>query len=1445
MKKFFNLSFPQKSIMLTENFYKNTNVNNICGTAIIKEKINFEILEKAIRTVLTHNQSFWIRFTMNKNVIKQYLSPLHDFSIEIVDIEDEEEIENIEKSMSQKVYEILDSDLFEFKIFRLPKGSGGFILNIHHFIADSWTLGLTCREIIIEYSTLLGKNVQNIQNEYYDYFDFLKEEEEYKQSKKFLKDKEYWNNLLTREINPAILPSDIFNDSSNISSIGERLVFSISKNKMKLITDFCAQNKISTFNFLTAIYSIYISKIINSNYFSIGTPILNRTNYKEKNMTGMFINIVPLFFDIDKNIDFNTYTSGISRDTISMLRHQKYPYQLMLEELRKKDSSIPNLYNIVLSYQLTKSGADEGIDYKTRWAFSGSCTDDLTIQFLDLDKENKLNVMYDFKKLKFSSDYIRNMHTRIIDVINQVLKNPNILIKDINVITKYESDKILKKFNDTSVRYDKKNNVIKQFKNIVKKFPNKIAIISNEERISYKELDEESDYLANYMINKGINHGDIVGVMINRGIRLSISILAILKAGAAYLPIDPEYPIDRIEYMLNDSDAKLLLVSNKTNDLLKHMDKKINVSDEDIYEGNIDKVKESIKRIMPDDLIYVIYTSGSTGKPKGVMLKHINIINFLEGTKREIDFSPEKIMCSITTICFDIFVLEFWGSLVSGMTLVLANENEQSNYKKLNTLCFVNKVDMIQTTPSRFKHIIDTIEKIPGNFLNNIKDIMVGGEALPKDLVQKFSRYSNANIYNMYGPTETAVWSTIKKIKNANNITIGRPISNTTCYILNNDGNPLPPYIPGELYIGGDGVSNGYINRDDLTKEKFIKSPFIKKETIYNTNDLAYFLDNGDIVHLGRTDFQVKIRGYRIELEEIENRLVKFDGIKNAVVTPDKNMDYLICYYIADNEINTEEASNFLLEDLPNYMIPALYHKMKRFPLTPNGKLDRKSLPKIELQKTKSKTGETKVEKLLSKIVAEVLDEENISSDKIDVNAPFITLGLDSLGIIQVQTKLLQYHYVLNTQDFYKCNTIKSLAENIDNNIYTYKEQDAQVPVRFRHTFDEIITKIDEKVSDTRFLGNVFLTGANGFIGIHILRELLRNQDIKVYCLVRSKKDNDSKFRLIQKYKFYFDEDISKLIGKKIFVYDGNIVKEDIGLNIDDLNTIKDNVSTVIHTAARVKHYGDYDEFNAINTNGTKNLLEFAFQNKLRFIHLSSVSVSGNYLVKQDNRNIEFTENNLFIGQNYTDNVYVNSKFEAEKIVLQYMEKGLTAQIHRLGILSGRYRDGVFQENIKENAFYSRIKTMIVLGMVSEKMMDQKIEFTPVDLCTRDIVALAKNKIADNKIYHLYNHNFVKIKDIINVLKTFDININVVSNQALQKRVLEISESSNELDLIGIINDIGNTDDNELLLNYSYTVNIRSDYTQKYLHLLKCDWNDNDQKYLKKIIRYMRKVGFI
>ena len=768
----------------------------------------------------------------------------------------------------------------------------------------------------------------------------------------------------------------------------------------------------------------------------------------------------------------------------------------------------------------------------------------------------------------------------------------------------------------------------------------------------------------------------------------------------------------------------------------------------------------------------------------------------------------------------------------------LAKKCEQDlslKFSEIDELCEKNNITVMQTTPSRILSIIKQKKHI--NFINNLKILMLGGEALPKNIVDKILQYPNIQLFNMYGPTETTVWSTIKQITNNTDISIGKPLANTQCYILNNDLKLLPPYTPGILYIGGDGVSKGYYNLPNLTLEKFIYSPYDTNKIIYNTGDLAYYDTHGEIFHLGRNDFQVKIRGYRIELEEIENQILSYPNILETAVISDTT--YLICYYTSSSKINESDLINYLLKNLPDYMIPSDFIKLDKMPLTPNGKLNRKLLPKLVKSELIEEPPVTENEKILANVLSTILHKEITN-----VNTSFMVLGLDSLGIIQAQSALLSYNINLTTHHFYKYSTIKKLAENININESNDFKKTFDIPDKFKHYPDELLAKISSFNLDENILGNVFLTGSNGFIGIHILNEILTTTSNKIFCLVRGENTEIRYNKLINSYKYYFNEDLTPLLNNRVFIIGGDMTYKNLNMSEEDLKILQTEITTIINTAATVKHYGNIQDFEKNNILGTKNISELAFTNNIRLIHLSSISVSGNYLVKQNNRNTDFSENDLYIGQQYEENNYVYSKLESEKVILDYMSKGLTAQIQRIGIVSGRLSDGFFQKNIQENAFYNRIKSIINMAAISNEMSLQKIEFTPVDLCAKAIVKLAKNSIANNKIFNVYNHHLINIYKLIDTLKDFNININILNSQDFNDHILDLSRKNNS-SISGIINDFNYNENNLLTINYNYTVNIHSKYTRNYLHLLNFDWPSLDTNYLTKILTHMKNVDFI
>ena len=1345
----FELTNPQKPIWLTEQMYSDTNINNVCGVLTVKEDLNVQKFILAINKFIAMNDSYRLRLTINSGEIFQYFSDYSYTDFPVVFLNSEEELETLKKSTCKKPFSLLDSPLFTFTVFKLNNGFGGFVLNSHHIISDAWSSGLSVNSIIDIYNSLLvNKDSDIICSNNYSYKEFILSERKYLNNSKYLQDKSYWLELFKDMPESATIPytkSEIPITQNQLQA--NRKMFELSSDILSQINCFCSKNKISLYNFFIAVFSLYISKVSSSNVFAVGTPILNRTNYAEKHMTGMFINTLPLKIEVDDNSNFCDFVSSIGLNIMSMLRHQKYSYQNILQDIRDiQESSIPGLYNVMISYQNTKMNSNNNlIEHESSWVFNQNIANDLDIHLFEWNDNSGLNIAYDYNMSKYDDIEMENIHNRILNMINQICTDDNVLLKNINVITKNDETKLLNLLCNTNTAYESSKTIHELFEKNVLTNPDKIAVIFEDETLTYSELNKKANSLANYLRNTlDVSSNSFIGIMTHRSLNMVVGLLGIIKSGAAYIPIDPDYPIDRIEYMLSHSNTKHLLVASSTKNLLSDFNLiDIELSDDNIIYKNYDN-SNLLNINSADDLIYTIYTSGSTGKPKGVMLTHKNINNYITGLTNIVDFKDDKIFVSVTTICFDIFVTELWACLLNNVKIILANEDEQKIPMKLNELCLKHNVNMIQTTPSRFNLILSEFcVSNHESFINNITDLMVGGESLPKTLLESLYKYSNLTVYNMYGPTETAVWSAIKKQPDINNITIGKPISNTQIYILDDNMNLLPPYSTGNLYIGGDGVSNGYLNRDDLTSAVFVKSPF-DNSIIYNTNDLAYAQYNGELVHLGRSDFQVKINGYRVEIGEIESVIQSYQNIISTAVIYNKD---LIGFYVSNINIDEEDLRNYMAMTLPNYMIPKYFIKLDTIPLTPNGKVDRKNdifknfkLPTKET--TQLILATNVLEEQVLSVVCKVLNVNIGITDNI------FTHGADSLSIIKIVSILYKYNIVINVQDFYTYPTIQLLCANINNTLLNDNNIDNTSYLNYQDVKN--ISNLKQHINYTNIGKDFLLTGATGFYGIHILAELLDTTDLNVYCLIRDKNNIDAKTRLLNNLSYYFDNKYSNLIDTRIFVINSDISAPDLNISNEDYSMLGNNISHVIHSAADVRHFGNYDTSKKANLTSTLNMIEFCKKFNIMLHHISTLTVSGYGLVDVTSNEI-FDENSFYIGQNYNDNIYVKSKYLSELAIFNELKNGLICNIYRLGNLTNRFSDSKLQLNYKENAFLNRLSIIKNTKMIPDFIKNSDIEISPVDICAKALICLITKEVPNNNlnIFNLYNPNIFDNADLV------------------------------------------------------------------------------------------------
>ncbi|MBN1050268.1 non-ribosomal peptide synthetase [Clostridium botulinum] len=829
-------------------------------------------------------------------------------------------------------------------------------------------------------------------------------------------EKEFWTNKICKDFSKTILPckNTKWGDKNCITVSN----FYIRKNDTFKIKSICKDSTEKIFMFLYSAITVLIYKYTNNKYVTIESPIFRQD--KEKNVINK---LIPFIQEVSEEFTFKELLLSSISNVEKSYNNGNYPFE-----------KICDLVNEFLGEdQLPLSDISFVLDNLQNVSYVEESKDKIIFIFSLEDKCISLNIKYD--ESTYSKYFIENLFRNFEQIISNILELGDIKIRDIDVLSKDERNKLLIEFNNTDKEHLNTMTINEAFEIQVEKTPEKIALVFNNIELTYKELNERANIFARVLRKEGVSKESIVGIIIGRSPEMIISILAILKAGAGYLPIDPNYPIERINYMLKDSKAKLVITEGKYIEKINNLCKIIDICKE-TWNGNC----ENLNRVNDENnLAYLIYTSGSTGTPKGVMIEHKNVINFIDGVSRNLIINNYSSILCITTISFDIFVLETLLPLTNGLKVILADENQQIDGQKLSQLIESNSVDIIQSTPSRMNVLMenDDFNKI----FHSIRMILLGGEQLTITLLQRLNKYNNLSIFNMYGPTETTVWSTMKKIDGQDKVTIGFPIQNTKIFMVN-EGNKLQPIgVPGELCISGDGVARGYLNNSNLTSEKFVSNPFEINKRMYKTGDLAKWLPNGEIEILGRIDHQVKIRGFRIELGEIETAILKLTGIKEVtVLAKGDDEKYLCAFYVSEVQHNKLELKSELKKFIPEYMIPSYFIQVENIPLTPNGKIDRLRLLKINEEIDKEVKYEDPIDPLEKKLVN--LYEDILKINNVGINHNFFDIGGNSLNATILVGRI---HRELNVEiplrEIFNLGTIKELSEYINaKEISAYKK---------------------------------------------------------------------------------------------------------------------------------------------------------------------------------------------------------------------------------------------------------------------------------------------------------------------------------------------------------------------------------------------------------------------
>jgi amino acid adenylation domain-containing protein len=979
---------------------------NINNAIRLRGKLNEEKFIESFKYLIKRYEILRTSFKPNElGEVRQFVLPAEEvnFQLNVVDFSqenNEDVIVNYISSLDDEAFDLENSPLIRATLLKEKEDEHILVVTLHHIVSDGWSMQIIMNDLIEAYGTLINgitikENRLNIQ--YKDYAEWCNTDD-YKSKNKL--SESYWLKKFSGDLQSLILPS--LNTRPLVQTFnGKTLNHTFSNDFLTKLKTLSVENNSTLFMTLMAGIKVLLHKYSSQNDIIVGTPIAGREHPDLEDQVGLFINTLPIRSKIEKEDTFLSFLKKERETLIEAYEHQDYPFDKLVNKLDlPRDDSRSALFDVFVVLQnqgqlqsFEQTVSTNELEFENYELANNTSQFDLCFLFVETEGLN-MEVVYNTDI--YDARFIQSVFNHFESLFDSVSWDSEQLIENISFLSTEEKHELLVTFNDTQVDHPTNKTLVDLFEDQVAITPCNVAVVFEEKELTYNELNERSNQLADYLrSNYKIQPDDLVGVKLERSEQMIVTIMGVLKSGGAYVPIDPEYPQERIDYIIEDSGCKVLIDKDT---LLKFKEK----------QG--DYTKKNLSRLTaPEDLAYVIYTSGSTGQPKGVIVENRSIVN--STISRQQVYENVKSFLLLSSFSFDSSIASIFSSLSSGAILHLISKEKVKNPVEVSEYIRRNEISHLLAVPSYYNLLIPELGKLE----NSLKQVIVAGELYPDALV---TRHFNADgladcdLFNEYGPTECSVWSTVYKHENSDEViqSIGKPIDNAQIYITNDSYKLAPNGVIGEILIGGAGLARGYLNNPELTSEKFVANPFVKGERLYKTGDLGKWLPDGNLAFIGRKDDQVKIRGYRIELGEIENTLLQGELVDEAIVlakedaTGDKN---LVAYVMSKEELNSADLRKSLSKQLPDCMVPSYFVQLEKFPLTPNGKVDKKALSSPD--GLGMITGVEYVEprnELEEKLVA--IWEDVLGREKIGVRDNFFDIGGHSLKATRLVSSISQ-----------------------------------------------------------------------------------------------------------------------------------------------------------------------------------------------------------------------------------------------------------------------------------------------------------------------------------------------------------------------------------------------------------------------------------------------------
>jgi amino acid adenylation domain-containing protein/non-ribosomal peptide synthase protein (TIGR01720 family) len=1036
------LSFAQQRLWFLAQLEGQSATYNVPAAVQITGNLKVDALAQTLVEIVRRHEILRTCFNEENGTPMQVIVADATVTLPVVDLQgfSNDEISTIVQRMAieeaKLPFDLDRTPNLRVKLLRLDSQSHVLLLNMHHIVADGWSMGVFIQEMSTLYQAFCSGTPSPLPELPIQYADYAVWQRQWLSGEELETKLNYWRQKLAGATPFLELPTDKLRPPVQTFR-GDRLSFQLTKNLTEKLNSLSQKLGVTPFMTLLAAFATLLYRYSGQNDVSIGTPIANRNRKEIEPLIGFFVNTLVLRTRLEGNPSFSELLNQVRQLTLEAYEHQDVPFEQVVEALQpQRHLNHSPLFQVMFTLQNAPTGQLElpGLTLTPLEIETAIAKFDLTLSMQETPEG--LIGIWEYNSDLFEADTIARMALHFQTLLEAVVANPQQQIASLPMLADKERHQLLVEWNDTTTDYPTSQNIHQLFEQQVQRTPDELAVVYETASLTYRELNARANQLANYLRSLGVKPDVLVGICVERSLEMVIGLLGILKAGGAYVPLDPDYPAERLSYMLSDSQVSVLLTQQNLVDSLPQYGARVICLDTDWKIIVTQSDENLVSDATPSNLAYVIYTSGSTGKPKGVMISHRAICNHMFWMQTAFPLNAADKVLQKTPFSFDASIWEFYAPLLAGAQLVMTRPGGHQDSEYLIEAIAKYKITILQVVPSLLQMLL---ESQGFETCKSLRRVFCGGEAIPVELVKRFKEKLNADLHNLYGPTEATIDATFFTCTSNTPqqiVPIGRPIANTQTYILDSHLQPVPIGVPGELHISGAGLAQGYLNRPDLTKEKFIPNPFSEScnSRLYKTGDLARYLADGNIEYLGRIDNQVKIRGFRIELGEIEAGITAHPQVRQAVVIvrEDNPGDKrLVAYIVAHQEPPmSSELRVFLKRQLPDYMVPNFFVFLDALPLTPNGKIDRRTLPAPEWELDRAESfvpPHTPTQQAIANTIAEVLGVEQVG-----IHDNFFEIGGHSLLATQVISRLRQIFQVeLPLRCLFESPTVAELDESI------------------------------------------------------------------------------------------------------------------------------------------------------------------------------------------------------------------------------------------------------------------------------------------------------------------------------------------------------------------------------------------------------------------------------